>query len=101
MKWPFFNRKKKKEGRHLVKTVDEKVGIRESRTAIVTKKLEFSLYFLLATLAVTIGVPLAMLGAGQADRPSTIISLVSGLAAFGLGLFAVKQVRHIFHSEGG
>ena len=46
-------------------------------------------------------VPIFMLITGQADMPSTIISLVSGLGAFGLGLFAVKQVKHIYHSEGG
>jgi hypothetical protein len=67
----------------------------------VSNKLEYSLYFLLATLGVTIGVPIFMLITGQADMPSTIISLVSSLGAFGLGLFAVKQVKHIYHSEGG
>jgi hypothetical protein len=49
----------------------------------VSKKLVYSLYFLLATLGVTIGVPIFMLITGQADMPSTIISLVSGLGAFG------------------
>jgi hypothetical protein len=49
----------------------------------VSKELEYSLYFLLATLGVTIGVPIFMLITGQADMPSTIISLVSGLGAFG------------------
>ena len=37
----------------------------------VSKKLVYSLYFLLATLGVTIGVPIFMLITGQADMPST------------------------------
>ena len=59
MKWPsFFNRKKKeKEGSNLVKIVNEKVGIKESRTAIL-EGVRVHLRWLLATILVMIGVPL-------------------------------------------
>lgn len=81
MKWPsFFNRKKKeKEGSNLVKIVNEKVGIKESRTAIL-EGVRVHLRWLLATILVMIGVPLGFFfGAKPMSFPPSLVLLLGSL----------------------
>ena len=75
--------------REIIAAVNEKVNIRESLTAIL-RRVDIRLRYLLATIAVTICVPLAFYFAGKADLLSTIIIVGAGGLAFYLGYSAFR-----------
>jgi hypothetical protein len=104
MKWPsFFKRKKKekeKKGRDLVKVVTEKVSIRENRIAIL-EGIRVHLRWLLATILVMIGVPVAFFIWGKSDGISPLISVLAGIASFYLGYRALTKIKQVYSSTGG
>lgn len=65
------------------------------------RRVEIRLYYLLATIAVTIGVPIAFYFAGRADLTPTIISVGASGLAFYLGYKAIREIRQIFRQSGG
>jgi hypothetical protein len=88
---------KKEEGRHIVQTVDETVGIKERRIAVI-RRMEKNFYYLYATLAVIIVVPLVFYFMGEADLISTIISVGAGFLGLYLGYKALTKVREVYES---
>jgi hypothetical protein len=101
MKWPaFFNRMKKRKPRNLVKIVNEKVPITENRIAII-RRVEKNFYYLYATFAVIIVVPLVLYFIKADPGISTIISVVFGFLGFYLGYRALTKVKEVYESVGG
>jgi hypothetical protein len=80
--------------------VNEPVAIRERRTAIL-RRVEKNFYYLDATLAVIIVVPLLFFFIGNADPISTIISVGAGFLGLYLGYKALTKVKKVCESVGG
>ena len=72
---------KKRKPRNLVKIVNEKVPITENRIAII-RQVEKNFYYLYATFAVMIVVPLVLYFIKADPGISTIISVVFGFLGF-------------------
>ena len=85
--------------REIIPVITERINVNERRTAIL-RRVEKNLYYLLATIAVTIGVPLVFFFIGKADLISTIISVGAGFFAFYLGYKAIEKVKQVYQSSG-
>ncbi len=84
--------------REIIPIVTERVSINERRSAIL-RRAEIHLYFLLATIAVMIGVPVYFfffVTDRSADWLSTVISVGAGFLAFYLGYRALVKVKEVY-----
>jgi hypothetical protein len=79
--------------------VNETVTVTEKRTAILMG-VKKNLRYLLATIAVMIGIPLAFFFMEKADLTSTLISVGAGILAFYLGYKALVKVERVYESGG-
>jgi hypothetical protein len=85
-------------GRAINQIVNERMMIRDRQVRVLST-LERNHYYLLGSLAVTVGIPILFLIINLNLVFSTIFGIIGGLVAFILGIYGVTLVKRI--NEGG